>query len=344
MLRKLLVLLIAIVVSLASFPSIANASYLNSLGNKKLKEISILGSHDSGMSVFGAHTATRPCNTLTQSQNILGQLNLGAVYFDIRPVISGGAYFTGHYSDFGFLGWQGANGQSIDSIISQINDFTSENKQLVVLSLSHAYNTDVGRHYRSFNQGEWNQLFSKLSQINSLYVNSNPNNVDLTSLTVNDFIQNSPAVVVVVDEPGVKLGKYQGNGFYRSSSFNVYDKYSDTNNLNEMANGNEKGQIPKMKQMTGKQYFLLSWTLTQSSTQAALCPWPESSIIELAKTANDALPSMLLPSVSKSAFPNIIYVDNIDSQKLEDVVIKANCKVFPGFDPYCPPPISHVSH
>ena len=282
---------------------------LNLLGDKPLKKICLTGSHDSGMSVFTSGTlGAFDCNTLTQSRNIQGQLTLGARYFDIRPVISGGQYYTGHYSHIKNLTWQGANGQSIQSIIADINAFTSNNQELVVLNLSHSLNTDVGNNsYRPFTQSEWDNLFAQLSTLKNLYKVGDDPNIDLTSLTLNKFIQNSSAVVIIVEEC-VDLDNYQGQGFYLYKNFDVYNSYADTNDLPKMADD----QLRKMKQQTGKSYFLLSWTLTQDNTQAATCfLGTASSIKDLANQANQSLPRMLYPSVSSSEFPNIIYTDNI---------------------------------
>lgn len=282
---------------------------LSLLGDKQLKDICITGSHDSGMSVFSSGTAGAfECNTLTQNCSILQQLLFGARYFDIRPVISGGQYYTGHYSHIGNVTWQGANGQSIQSIISDINSFTSNNQELVVLNLSHSLNTDVGNNsYRPFTQSEWEQLFIQLSTINNLFKIENNPNVDLTSLTLNKFIHHASAVVIVVEET-VDLGNRQGQGFYLYKNFNVYNSYADTNDLQKMADD----QLSKMKEQARKNYFLLSWTLTQDNTEAVTCSIGiASSIKDLANQANQSLIRMLYPNVSSSEFPNIIYTDDI---------------------------------
>ncbi len=97
---------------------------LSSLGNRQLRQLCILGSHDSGMSVVTGRTGFADSGiVITQSRDIGQQLALGARYFDIRPVIAGGAFKTGHYSKIPVnpIGWQGADGQTIQDIIRQIN-------------------------------------------------------------------------------------------------------------------------------------------------------------------------------------------------------------------------------
>jgi hypothetical protein len=66
-------------------------------------------------------------NVKTQTLNIQQQLEQGIRYFDIRPVVDGGEWFTGHYGcPNGFTGCQGRKGQSVSSsfslLLSGINE------------------------------------------------------------------------------------------------------------------------------------------------------------------------------------------------------------------------------
>jgi hypothetical protein len=291
---------------------------LSLLGSRTLREICIPGTHDAGMSALNSGTAfAYTCNVITQTNAVLGQLQNGSRYFDIRPVISAGQYVTGHYSEISELNsWQGGNGQSIQSIINDVNTFTASNNELVVLYLSHDLDTDLGNSsYAAFTQSQWNSLLQMLQQgLNHLYTDA-PIGADLTTLTLNSFIGgNSPAVVVVVDASasGITLGSFAGEGFYLPANFPVYNEYADTNNLDSMISD----QLSKMAaQRTNPEasYFLLSWTLTQSSEEAVLCDLGADSILTLANEANGQLASQLLPACSAQTFPNIIYVDNLTS-------------------------------
>ncbi|MEZ4779161.1 MAG: hypothetical protein R2786_07225 [Flavobacteriaceae bacterium] len=291
---------------------------ISSLGDKKLSEICIPGSHDSGMykrTVGGKGGID--CNTLTQTYPIAGQLQYGARYFDIRPgIASGGFFYTGHYSET--LGvWVGANGQSIADIITDINTFTESSNELIILNLSHAINTNDG--YRDLNQDEWYNLFSTLTAINHLFISQGG---DLTSYSLNQFIGgNKPAVVIIVQPKGsISLGDYANNGFYLyDESFNVINKYSDTDNFDDM----KHDQIKKMEKYAGS-YFLLSWTLTQGIVEAAKCyDTPGLSIIDLANVAAANL-SDLLKHVTANVKPNILYLDNIGNCDLVGTVMEIN--------------------
>lgn len=300
---------------------------LGMLGNRPLRHICMPGSHDAGMSMFGTHThLVSPSNTVTQTTGVLGQLQAGARYFDIRPVLSGGAYSTGHYSQvkiplYGPT-WLGANGQSISDIVQDVNNFTSSNQELVVLYLSHDLETDTG--YGTFNQDQWNGLFSELANLNHLFVAPNSTSVDLTMLTLNQFIGSQAAVVVVVEpsSPGISLGGYATMGFYTTANFSVYNQYSDTDDL-AMMQQDQLGKLAAQRPNPNAGYFLLSWTLTQSSSDAIGGP----SILDLANTANSAL-SNIPPACSAQTYPNIILIDNVSTGiGMANLAMAVNSKV-----------------
>ena len=300
-------------------------SNLPQLRGRSMRNMCIPGSHDSGMSERGADTAfAHDCNVITQTTNILGQLEYGARYFDIRPVISAGKYFTGHYGKIPGS-WQGANGQSISSIIGQINYFTAAYNELIILNISHDRNTDVGADsYRPFTQEEWNGFFSLLTALSHLYVAApDPINVQLTDLSLGSFIGNGKPAVVIVIEPECDLGEYAHKGFYKKRNYNVYNNYSNTNDLNEMIND----QIRKMQEQRpdpNATYFLLSWTLTQSDGEATFCYLGVAdSILTLANKANSATQDVL-KYCTPQTYPNIFFIDDFANTKVTELVIEIN--------------------
>lgn len=292
---------------------------LNDIGTHKLKNICIPGSHDSGMSISQHGTAgAGDCNTITQQKNILGQLEAGARYFDIRPIIGGGTYFTGHYSnvDKMGLGTQGARGESIADIITQLNTFTEKHQELIILNLSHSLDTDSrdsNHNYSPFNDQQWDGLFETLLTINHLYIVEGFPPLGETEL--NNFISQHSSVVIIAEPVSESvLSKYKGKGFFPSTSLSPYNSYSNSNSLGDM----ESDQLDKMKKQRAQDnYFLLSWTLTQSDTQAGGCIFDPTgatnSILDLAKIANNGLSSGLLPALSSQNYPNIIYTDDVGS-------------------------------
>ncbi|KAI9876244.1 MAG: hypothetical protein M1823_007315, partial [Watsoniomyces obsoletus] len=146
------------------------------------------------MSVLNGKTAfASPENTLAHYTDIAGQLYAGFRFFDIRPVISKGKFFTGHYSQLIVdVTWQGGNGQSIAAIIDQINAFLDRNRELVIINLSHTLDTD--NDYERFTQEEQNRLFQQLLRLKYRYIVSDGVK-DLSTLTLNEFLATGPAVI-----------------------------------------------------------------------------------------------------------------------------------------------------
>jgi len=298
---------------------------IGTLGSRPLINICIPGSHDAGMSQINSGTLfSDAANTQTQTLSIGAQLSAGSRYFDVRPVIADGAYSTGHYSDVTQISsWQGSNGQTIASVISDINTFTSTNNELVIINLSHAYDTDAGNsNYPIFTQAQWDALFAQLTGINHLYVDPNPSTVDLTTVTLSTFIGSSPAVVVIVQpDDTIDLGDYASQGFYQYSQLNAYNEYADTNTLSTM----ESDQLTKLaaqRTTPESSYFLLSWTLTQDTAEVLGLG---DSILELADEADSAVYTALPPKLSTSTYPNIILIDNFQNDgKIVDLVMTIN--------------------
>lgn len=291
---------------------------LSVLGNKTLRQLCMPGTHDAGMGTFVPGTAfASPCNTVTQTSLIAGQLQLGARYFDIRPVIHGGEYYTGHYTELTIAGvnsWQGANGQSMASVISDINSFTRDNPELVILYLSHDLDTDVGNSkYAAFNQAQWNSLLTLMQGITDLKAVTTS---DLSQLALDDYIGNGKAAVIVVVDPSgsnIDIGAFADKGFYSASQYMIYNEYSDTNDLYQMIT-DQLAKMQAQRSSADAPLFLLSWTLTQSTAQAATCGTGlAESILSLAEQANSVLAEELLPACNADCFPNILYIDNINA-------------------------------
>ena len=288
---------------------------LATLGDRTLRNLAIPGSHDAGMNSFSSDSKTEFAtegNTRTQRLDIAGQLAAGARYFDIRPVISSGVFRAGHYSLIsliqGVQSYQGANGQLISDMIDQINAFTNDNKELIVLNLSHDFNTDLGNEsYRAFNQAEYDRLFNDLLRLQNRFVApGDPNTVDLTTLKLNDFIGGGNAAVVLIVEPAsINLRDFATQGFYKYAQFNAFNSFANNDDANVMI----EDQLNKLNQQRPANYFLLSWTVTQQSAQVIVGP----SILDLADTANALIFTKLIPALSNDKFPNIVFLDDYRS-------------------------------
>ncbi|KAJ4413832.1 hypothetical protein N0V85_003416 [Neurospora sp. IMI 360204] len=193
-----------------------------------LREISLPGTHNSGMSLLTGGTPlvkARPESVQCHSnQMTVGkQLEAGARWFDVRPVIAGGKWATGHYTFFDGIklpsgldkvpglgdlakeigklgggdkekvldGWQGGNGQLVADIVREVNEFTEKNPgELVVINLSHGFNTDTfsGNPTAHLTQQEWENLMTQLLAVKNRATHLTMPNADLTYLKLSDLL------------------------------------------------------------------------------------------------------------------------------------------------------------
>jgi len=151
-------------------------------------------------------------------------------------------------------------------------------------------------------------------------------NTDLTSISLNTFIGNpkKSAVIIILDDDWSDLkengtysnlmGSYLDNqGFFPMSSLALYDNYADTDNLDKMMS-DQTNKMKQKLQLTSYKLFLLSWTLTQSNSDA-VNRLTSNTILNLANTANQRLGQ--IPQISWDnktyPYPNIIYIDKLEN-------------------------------
>jgi len=109
------------------------------IGPQPLRTVSMPASHDAGMSSSNDCNMANQCNTKTQTTAILGQLQAGVRYFDIRPTIYKNTLYTAHLDDTtGF----GCNGESMQNVLSDVVTFIGRSGDLVILKFSHYYDRD----------------------------------------------------------------------------------------------------------------------------------------------------------------------------------------------------------
>ncbi|GAB7349566.1 hypothetical protein MBLNU459_g0261t1 [Dothideomycetes sp. NU459] len=258
-------------------------------------------SHDARISLRNGGTGLADANnTITQGQSVLGQLKSGFRYLDIRPVIgNGGKWYSGHYGNG--AGWQGWNGQSLADIIADINSFTNEYKELIIVNLSHGYNTDAD--YRDLTAKEWKTCFQIFGSINKPYMSASAPE-DLSKLTVNSWIQDNAALLMIS-----KFTDGTDKGVYNSSRLAIYDNYSDNASPAYVANDqlNKMATWRSTKQGENKKLFLLSWTGTPGLKEILT----GTSIRDIAASLYPMLFQRVLPKITQNAIPNIILIDGV---------------------------------
>lgn len=307
---------------------------LSTFGHRTLGQFCMPGSHDAGMSTissgrFLGSTIGQEA-VITQTNNIGGQLQLGSRFFDIRPVLAGGQFATGHYT-----GKNGANGELLTSIIAEINAFTANNAELIILDLSHDMNTDSSDSpWPALNQGQWENLLDLLTGpggLNALF--AAPAGVtDLTTLTLNDFIgSGKAAVVIIVETAGVNLKKYAGKGVYPGSALNASNPYSNTNDAATMEADQLNKKLLPYQRHPGNNFFVLSWTVTQTTGDAITSAIGLSApVTYLADCANYDIYTQLLPVCSATTYPNVLLIDNIVSSNITALAMAVNYKAMLG--------------
>lgn len=300
----------------------------------------MLGSHDAGMSTLSSSTFLVTKGTLvTQKNSIARQLELGSRFFDIRPCLAGGKFVAGHYDNTGnnVLKWLGGNGESISQIIESVNSYTSTHPELIIIDLSHGYNTDVGQPYRNLDAAEWSSCLEQFTDLKHRYVAPAD---DVTQVKLGEFIGKGEAAVVILleDHPdGFDITPFQNQGFHAvpwtsdissnpaSVNYSNYfvNLYSDTDDVDKMAE-DQLAKIGSYRSNPLNDPFLLSWTLTQSITDEILATiFRINTILGLGKKARSVLLQRVLPKVTKSLYPNVILLDGVegyDATKLAIII------------------------
>lgn len=159
--------------------------------------------------------------------------------------------------------------------------------------------------HRGFTDDEWKRLFSNLIRLNNRHTVLNASTASLSDLPLSIFIGTNRSAVIILVEPRlqVPLKAFPDSGFYAASQLNIIDRYSNTTDPQRMI----ESQIAEMKNAPSKAFFILSWTLTQVSFADVVF----KDLQVIAEAVNKQLYMKLLPACSKTAFPNVIYIDFI---------------------------------
>ncbi|KAJ3546137.1 hypothetical protein NM208_g2154 [Fusarium decemcellulare] len=275
------------------------------------------GSHDAGMGVLNPANGAQESDALlgrgilqTQPTTIYKQLVNGSRYIDVRPVMVGaGEFSAGHFSS-STIGEVGCNGQSMSDIVSDINKFTQEYAELIILNLSHGYDSTNG--YADLSVEQWSTLFTQLTQnlSNRSSIKADYKTGVVFNNTLHSFIGNGTACVLVcLDEGGILPDpSFQGKGIFSQANLLTYNVYSDTLDVDTM----NQDQLSKLenyqKNSSGKVIDQLH--------------------LSLAGTANLPLFKNLLGACTQSAFPNVILVDWFENTNTTALAMAINNKVY----------------
>ncbi|KAJ7042970.1 PLC-like phosphodiesterase [Mycena alexandri] len=209
------------------------------LGSRPLGEICLPGAFklELGTNVGGIKS-----NVITQTLSIYDQLEHSVRWFDIRPFLlrqktsfgrTESNWYCGHFSDLKSpLNWQGGCGATIDEVVADVNRFTSEHRELVILDISHitllechvAVMTGMSGGIQGvLTSGERHELLTKLAGIQNRF--HAPAGKQLETFTLDAFIgQRQPAVLVLFGSDSDDLfdeAELTKREFYRSGRYAV---------------------------------------------------------------------------------------------------------------------------
>ncbi len=334
-----------VIIPLESFdPSTINTiNWMSKLDdNRKLNEIVLPGSHDSGMSkcVDCSSPAGITCDlSKTQEWDIEHQLHAGTRYFDIRLGYEKGKLIsTYHRQSSG----DGCDGEDFPHLMEGVARFLKHYpSEFVIFMFSHW--RDTPKHYPDaikvlvdINLTEWEKFFKSITKDPTDPDSKGRELLYKKDVSIYDNILATPVselrgkIVAVFKNytiPGQSLyDPSKGRFFYmdigpypwekgpwEKTNFPVYDEYSDTANYHTM----KKDQLNKLDTFGGfgsPFLFVFSWTLTPKW-------YSQLSVIGLASSANKSLPKVLEKEVwPKQKLPNIVYIDLVTTQTNQCII------------------------
>lgn len=286
---------------------------LDRLGNKTLQQLILPASHDSAMYTSGLSIVAK-----TQELSILGQLENGIRYFDLRPKYDAGDdRFDIHHG--------GIEGPTLATVLADIAAFAAQHQELIIIDFS---------HFQDFGPTNVSTVYDKFtSQISNaigtwMFVNK-PADVRLSELTLNDYVGNACSIIVTIDDvfainfpkPGFWVFKNALSANPEVGELRVWDQYADDMNYDDMRDH----QLRMYEQYTGYcnpfiscDLFLLSWTCTSIIG---------AGVWQISKDPNRHLGMIMaglnMPNVY-GQIPNLLYVDYCEFARVTDVALFAN--------------------
>lgn len=297
-----------------------------SISNRNLSELCLPGAHDASVyRCFDCTIGANVKNTQTQYLPIEQLLDSGIRYFDLRPVLDDGIFYTGHYTRYDKRPSFGCKGDTLQRIFNVLNSFLSQHTEVVMLHFSH-YND---RGWKKADKDFLKKFLALLHKTlgDKLFCQGDTtvrlHKIPLKNITAG---KSGKVIVLINDYKGSIVSSPAEGIFSTSKDLLLYDRYSNAqkadvtiNDQREKFSGWRKGEHQKKYHL-----FIMPWTLTQNAKYARRCsafrfPWEKKgiSIIQMANTLKPQLP-LFLDIWIKSGFitaqhkPNIITVDIAD--------------------------------
>jgi hypothetical protein len=319
---------------------------LNWLGPHPLHLISLPGAHDAAMhKIEGCVRGASRCNTKTQKHPFRHLLKVGIRYFDVRPMIHRKQIRTGHFTKHpGGLDFPiGCFGPTLDDILSQVAEFMSGKKELVILRFGHFYDYPQ-RHDKqnaSFSNEKMKEfmgivkkhlspflLYSDGNRCAERIYAKNPK-AYFPECTLESIVGDGGKVIALVDDLDKRGLSEPGLFDSTKMNFNKLGKFSKTDKYHDMEKS-QKNKLMKYKEQShSDDYYLLFWTLTQTFKDAVDCPLiNDKSILHLADKANSHLTHKMEKwiqegIISRGSVPNVIMTDH-STAKVTETALSIN--------------------
>jgi hypothetical protein len=283
------------------------------IGNRKLKYVTMPGSHDAGMHVFAQrYGGASAGDTVTQIVNVYGQLLAGSRWLDLRPCQANNGQLYMCHLTVSNAAVEGGLGQTVAEVIDNVNQFMSDHPgELVILDINSdaGYDLDecdiveVGTCAPRLSQDQWNNVASKFLHglKNQCDHDSNPY-TSLSERTINSIMSydtDQGCVLPVFRLPYTIQNTWNRGGLPRTSFASGKDAVESMgpDQVTHLKQSRVLGQAGASG--TKDDFFLLSWTL-------------DAGIFSISDAAADAyavLANWAYDQFTPYSYPNVLFLD-----------------------------------
>lgn len=293
--------------------------------DRQMQHIVMPATHDSGMSRISGKIGSigTEANTQTQGLNIYNQLRAGARLFDLRvgsvhEVANQGSYsfWTMHVNDELAKVVIGNTGESLDEVVREVNQFTSENPGEVIFFRLRYLNgildiPTAGPIYWSADIV--NNFFSKLKGINNRCGHLDPNTKFNKQKASYFMDQNGgKGCVLFLLNGNLKPDVPQDSvpdGIYRNPMMDVWDHWSNLPDTEKMANDQVASwkTVGRSGDFKNDQFLIGQWLVSADAITTTALSIQNIGILP----TNPALYWMGVNNMSPESWPTAVLVDYI---------------------------------
>ncbi|KAL7783103.1 PLC-like phosphodiesterase [Trichoderma ceciliae] len=291
--------------------------------DRQIQHVVMPGTHDSGMStisnkIFGGGISA---NTQTQGINIYYQLYAGARYFDLRvgsvhSVINNSDYsfWTMHVNDETAEVALGNTGESLDSVISEINQFTAESPGEVIFF--HVRYLVGIREVPSLGPIYWtnqmvNEFFGKLKGVNNRCGNldtSSTFNQKSASYFMDQNGGNGCVIFLLArDLQSSVLQDSVSDGIYQANQLSINDDWSNLGDTQPMAEDQASDWKAVSRGGSSDTFHISQWLVSADIFTTTLYTIEGLGILP----TNPALYWMGVNNMTPQSWPSVILTDYI---------------------------------